>query len=77
MLCLFDNFEHVVEASAGLADLLAACPNLKLLVTSRERLRLRGEQTYSVPPLAETDGIALFTARARAVDPAFAESEAV
>jgi len=77
LLCLFDNFEQVVEAGAELADLLAACPNLKLLVTSRERLRVRGEQTYPVPPLAERDGAALFTARARAVDPSFAESEAV
>ena len=71
MLCLFDNFEQVVEAGAGLADLLATCPNLALLVTSRERLRVSGEQTYPVPPLAENDGEALFVARARAVDPSF------
>jgi len=77
LLLLFDNFEHVVEASAELGDLLAACPNLELLVTSRERLRVRGEQTYPVPPLAESDGVELFLARARAVDPSFAESEAV
>jgi predicted ATPase/class 3 adenylate cyclase len=77
MLCLFDNFEHVVEAGPALAELLAACPNLDLLVTSRERLRVRSEQTYPVPPLAESDGVALFSARARAVDPAFTASEAV
>jgi predicted ATPase/class 3 adenylate cyclase len=77
LLCLFDNFEQVVEAGAGLADLLAACPNLKFVVTSRERLRVRGEQTYPVPPLAESDGEAFFVARARAVDPSFTESEAV
>jgi predicted ATPase/class 3 adenylate cyclase len=77
LLCLFDNFEQVVEAGAGLADLLAACPNLKFVVTSRERLRVRGEQTYPVPPLAEGDGEAFFVARARAVDPSFTESEAV
>jgi len=77
LLLLFDNFEHVVEASAELGDLLASCPNLDLLVTSRERLRVRGEQTYPVPPLAESDGVELFLARARAVDPSFAESEAV
>jgi predicted ATPase/class 3 adenylate cyclase len=77
MLCLFDNFEQVVEAGAELAELLASCPNLDLLVTSRERLRVRAEQTYPVPPLAEGDGVALFTARARAVDPSFASSEAV
>jgi predicted ATPase/class 3 adenylate cyclase len=77
MLCLFDNFEQVVEAGAGLAELLSACPNLDLLVTSRERLRVSGEQTYPVPPLAEPDGVALFAARARAVDPSFTPSEAV
>jgi predicted ATPase/class 3 adenylate cyclase len=77
MLCLFDNFEQVVEAGAELADLLASCPKLEVLVTSRERLRVRGEQTYPVPPLAERDGTALFVTRARAVDPSFAASEAV
>jgi predicted ATPase/class 3 adenylate cyclase len=77
MLCLFDNFEQVVEAGAELVDLLAACPNLDVLVTSRERLRVQGEQTYPVPPLAEPDGVALFSARARAVDPSFAASDTV
>ena len=77
MLCLFDNFEQVVEAGAGLAELLSVCPNLVVLVTSRERLRVSGEQTYPVPPLAETDGVTLFAARARAVDPSFTPTEAV
>jgi non-specific serine/threonine protein kinase len=45
-LILFDNFEHVVDAADDLAGLLAACPNLELLVTSRELLRLPGEQAY-------------------------------
>jgi predicted ATPase/class 3 adenylate cyclase len=77
MLCLFDNFEQVVEAAPDLAALVGACPNLDVLVTSRERLRVGGEQTYPVPPLAESDGEALFLTRARAVDPAFAPSETV
>ena len=77
MLCLFDNFEHVVDAAPELAELVAACPNLDVLVTSRERLRVGGEQTYPVPPLAESDGEALFLTRARAVDPAFAGGDAV
>jgi predicted ATPase/class 3 adenylate cyclase len=77
VLCLFDNFEHVVDAAPELAHLLGTCPNVDVLVTSRERLRVSGEQTYPVPPLAEADGEALFLARARAVDPAFASSEAV
>jgi predicted ATPase/class 3 adenylate cyclase len=77
MLCLFDNFEQVVEAGHDLAALLSDCPNLDVLVTSRERLRVGGEQTYPVPPLAESDGEALFLTRARAVDPGFVSSEAV
>jgi predicted ATPase/class 3 adenylate cyclase len=77
MLCLFDNFEQVVGAAPELGELVGACPNLRLLVTSRERLRVAGEQTYAVPPLAASDGEALFTTRARAVDSAFTPSEAV
>ena len=77
MLCLFDNFEQVVEAAPEIAALVGACPNLDVLVTSRERLRVGGEQTYPVPPLAESDGEALFVTRARAVDPGFTPSEAV
>ncbi len=50
-LFLLDNFEQVVAAAPLLADVLAACPNLKLLVTSRTRLHIRGEQEYIVPPL--------------------------
>ena len=77
LLLLFDNFEHVVEAAPGLAELLSACPNLSLLVTSRELLALPGEQAYPVPPLAEEDGSELFLARARAADPGFQASTAV
>ena len=77
LLLLFDNFEHVVEAAPGLAELLSACPNLSLLVTSRELLALPGEQAYPVPPLAEEDGSELFLARARAADPGFRASSAV
>lgn len=77
VLCLFDNFEQVVEAAPEIGALLGVCPNLDVLVTSRERLRIGGEQTYPVPPLAEVDGEALFVTRARAVDPAFVGSEVV
>ena len=77
MLCLFDNFEQVVGAAPELAELVSACPNLDVLVTSRERLRVGGEQTYPVPPLAEEDGEALFVTRAQAVEPSFTPSEAV
>jgi predicted ATPase len=77
LLLLFDNFEHVVDASPNLASLLASCPNLHLLVTSRELLRVPGEQAYPVPPLEPEDGTELFLARARVVLPAFEPSAAV
>ena len=65
LLLLLDNLEQVVEAAPGLASLVEACPNLKLLVTSRELLRVRGEVEYAVPPLAEPEAVELFCARAR------------
>ena len=77
LLLLFVNFEHVVEAATGLSELLASCPNLHLLVTSREVLRVPGEQAYPVPPLEPQDGTELFLARARAVLPSFVASDAV
>ena len=77
LLLLFDNFEHVIEAAGDLAALLAACPNLHLLVTSRELLQLPGEHTYPVPPLAPDEGAELFHARARAIKPDFHENGAV
>jgi predicted ATPase len=77
LLLLFDNFEHVVDAAVGLSELLAACPNLRLLVTSRELLRVPGEQAYPVPPLEPEDGTDLFVARARAAKPDFEPDEHV
>jgi predicted ATPase len=65
MLLLLDNLEQVIEAAPGLSELLSACPNLTLLVTSRELLRIQGEVEYAVPPLAEQDATALFCARAQ------------
>jgi predicted ATPase len=64
-LLLLDNLEQVVGAADELAALLEACPNLKLLVTSRELLRVRGEVDYPVLPLAEPEAVELFCARAR------------
>jgi predicted ATPase len=63
MLLLLDNFEQVVGAAPELGGLLQACANLRLLVTSRERLRVAGEVEYAVPPLAEPEAVELFTAR--------------
>jgi predicted ATPase len=77
LLLLLDNFEHLIAAAAGLAELLAACPNLRLLVTSRELLRVPGEQAYPVPPLEPEEATELFLARARAALPRFVSDDAV
>ncbi|TMD62504.1 MAG: tetratricopeptide repeat protein, partial [Chloroflexi bacterium] len=59
LLLLLDNFEQVLAAAPGLADLLSGCPQLKILVTSRAVLHLHGEHEFSVPPLALPDLIHL------------------
>jgi predicted ATPase len=53
LLLVLDNFEHLLDAGPAVLELLAAAPQLKLLVTSRALLRLSGEHDYSVPPLLE------------------------
>jgi predicted ATPase/class 3 adenylate cyclase len=84
-LLLFDNVEHLILASAELAEhLLGACPGVKILVTSREALSIDGETTFRVPSLSlpaadvaraaelETaEAAQLFLERARAVQPDF------
>jgi predicted ATPase len=65
MLLLLDNLEQVVGAAPELAALIEACPNLRLLTTSRELLRVRGEVEYPVLPLAEPEAVDLFCARAQ------------
>jgi predicted ATPase/DNA-binding CsgD family transcriptional regulator len=52
MLLLIDNFEHVLDAGPTMVAFLAACPGIKLLLTSRERLHLRAEREIPVRPLA-------------------------
>src|SRR5262245_60533015 len=65
MLLLLDNLEQVIEAAPELSALVAACPNLAVLVTSRELLRVQGEVEYPVPPLASSDAVSLFCDRSR------------
>jgi predicted ATPase len=64
MLLVLDNLEQVIHAGPDLATLVESCPNLKVLATSRELLRVRGEIEYQVKPLAEPDAVELFRERA-------------
>jgi predicted ATPase len=66
LLLLLDNLEQVVESAPELGALVEACPNLTLLVTSRELLRVKGEVEYPVLPLAEPEAVELFCTRAQA-----------
>jgi len=58
-LLLLDNFEHVLEAAPQLTTLRVVCPHLKMVVTSRARLHVQGEELLQVPPLALPDATAL------------------
>ena len=85
VLLVLDNFEQIMQAASQVAELVAAAPDLKVLVTSRAPLRLAGEQVFPVPPLEVPefdktgdptavlagDAVALFVQRARAIDPGF------
>ena len=74
-LIVLDNCEHLILAVAEIGeDILSRAPNVRLLLTSREPLGIDGEQAVRLSPLAETDAAALFVARARACDAAFAPS---
>ncbi|MFB4305313.1 BTAD domain-containing putative transcriptional regulator [Actinomadura sp. GTD37] len=71
-LIVLDNCEHVVDAAAGLVhDLLGACPSLRVLATSRERLGVDGEALCPVPPLDRPASVRLFADRAAAVRPGY------
>ena len=70
-LLVLDNLEQVVAVGPQLDELLARCPGLRILATSRTVLRLRAEREYPVPELASEEAIALFVDRAQAVRPDF------
>ena len=75
MLLVLDNFEQVVAAAPVLAGLLASAPGLNVLATSRTPLRLSGERTYAVRPLALGESVQLFGERAHAAVAEFAVTE--
>src|SRR6266508_2708015 len=71
LVCL-DNCEQVLDGAAEVAEvLLRSCPELAVLTTSREPLRVPGEAVWRVPSLAEDDALALFVERASVVRPRF------
>ena len=85
LLLVLDNFEQVIDAAPDVAELLAACPALTVLVTSRAPLRIAGEHDYPIPTLdvpdpgpasldqlAQSKAVRLFAQRARAIRPDFA-----
>ncbi|HVN21836.1 MAG TPA: tetratricopeptide repeat protein [Dongiaceae bacterium] len=71
-LLVLDNFEQVLPAAKLVAEMLAACPTVKVLVTSRSCLRVYGEQEFPVAPLEQDSAVQLFLQRATAVRPNFA-----
>lgn len=75
---LVDNVEQLLPAAARpLAELVAAAPAIRLLVTSREPLRIGGETELDLPPLREEDGVALFLERAHAVRPELSDTPVI
>jgi predicted ATPase len=70
-LLLLDNAEHLLPAAAQEISALRVAGGPVLLVTTRERLQLQGEQLYPVPTLRESEGAELFLTRAQALDPGF------
>ena len=71
-LLVLDNFEQVAPAAPLVGDLLRAAPRLRCLASSREVLRVYGEQEYPVPVLSEEDALTLFAERAALAKPGFA-----
>ena len=69
LLLVLDNLEQLTPEVGILGELLAGCPGVRMLVTSREPLHLAGEQQYEVPVLDPEEAIELFIARARTVVP--------
>ncbi len=72
LLLVLDNFEHLLDAAPGVAETIGSCPQLTVLVTSREPLHVDGEWEIAVDPLREREAVELFVQRAAAVRSDFA-----
>jgi predicted ATPase len=66
LLLIIDNFEHLLTAAPLVAELLAGCPHVRVLVTSRAPLNIRAEEQFALEPLGDADAAQLFVERARA-----------
>jgi predicted ATPase/DNA-binding CsgD family transcriptional regulator len=75
ILLVLDNFEHLMDGSGFVDDLLQALPLLQIIATSRDPLRLRAEQVYPLPPLTDIQAVELFIQRAQSVKPDFHPAE--
>jgi predicted ATPase/DNA-binding SARP family transcriptional activator len=73
LLLVLDNFEHLIPAAGLVSQLVETAPNLDVLVTSREPLRIRGEHRLEVLPLPLGDAAELFLERGRAIRPDLAD----
>jgi predicted ATPase/class 3 adenylate cyclase len=71
LLLVLDNFEHLLDASPQVSDLVLNAPSVKAILSSRAPLRVSLEQEYPVPELADRDAVALFRERAQAIKPDF------
>ena len=76
LLLVLDNLEHLTPAAGWIAELLAACPRVTIVATSREPLHLQAERVYAVAPLQNDAAIALFVERAQMVKPDFERNSA-
>ncbi len=74
-LLVLDNLEQVLVASTAIVELLRDCRGLTCLVTSREPLRVSGENVFPLPPLEQSEAVQLFVERAQAVQPDFRLTE--
>ena len=72
LLLVLDNLEQVISVAPEIAGLLSSAPNLSLVVTSREPLRIADEREFPLRPLAEAPAVELFRQRAEGVLPGFA-----